>query len=130
MVSLNSDQGNIIRENFGMYTFDHICKIQRDVNQGTNNWGQPTGSQWSNHLVNLPCHFWSFWPRRERETGEGIVTAQSYMLVPYDTDVTVRDRVTEIKDQFGVKIAGMFNIKAVVYRIGYKHLELESIRSQ
>lgn len=109
---------------------EHTCKIQRNDGSLTDDYGHPKQAQWVNLHVDLPCHYWV---RRERERNAADLAmagvTNAFLLLPYGTDIHLHDRITEVKDIYGVVIARNSNIRAVMHRQGYLHIALEAVKS-
>lgn len=112
----------------------HRLTVQRDLSlDGTDDgWGGPDIPDWSDHLTGVPCRAWTAaGPRPGAETVEAttvVVVEDRRAHVPVGTDVTERDRITEITSRGVVIFDGPMDIDAVLAYPDHLELVLRRIR--
>lgn len=107
-------------------TFNHLCTIQRDVNDDATGWGD--GEDFQPLHVALPCEFWVDSDVEQVEPGVARVVDVERLVVPYGTDVKTGDKVTLIEDLFGVVVSDReHDILGVVPRLDEFELQLRSV---
>lgn len=110
--------------------FVHRARIERNRATGTDPYGHPLPSVWTEHITTLPCFFYErSGPGETTAGGKTAVVVMPEMLVADDADVTEGDRVNGITDRLGRTIDdSLMDIKAVLPRATHKRVLLEVVR--
>lgn len=99
--------------------------IKRNQAPGTDDYGQPGPTNWQIIAVDVPCYVWL----RQAGTVVGnqrTVTVEApTMVVPLDTDITVRDQVSSIADRLGKELFGKLHVDAVLRRKDHLEVRLD-----
>lgn len=103
-----------IRSDVGINILDHVCDIQR--NTGSTNPDGHRALVWTDHIDNLPCHLAMI--MGSEVLGDSINVEQiiDFINMPFDTDITASDRITQVRNQKGEVLTGILKIKAVTKR--------------
>lgn len=105
------------------------CTIERLDAGSDDAYGHPTGT-WETLHADLPCLLWNEDRRQDAETigpSVGFVLGHQRLVVPANTDVTERDRVSEVIGIDGDPIAGVLAIHLVQSRITDTVLVVEEV---
>lgn len=124
MTSFSPAEIDQLRADVGRVLLDQVCDIRRNVGT-TNPYGHPSVN-WQPHLTNVPCHLLTL---REREiVGPLIIAAQTfdYLDVPFGTDVTESDEISEIRNQKGEVIGENYRIQGVTARPSHLLITMRS----
>lgn len=107
--------------------FTHLATVERDTTATTNGWGQTGAPNWQPHISSLACRFWTQTGEERADATTTAVVEDMRLLAALGTDVTERDRLSDITDKLGVVIAaGPIGIRAVMQH--QDHLELILVR--
>lgn len=99
----------------------HRCTIERD-GASAGAWGLPDTPEWAEHLADVPCRVVIDAGREPVDSDRTVVLVDMRLLVPLGTDVTERDRISEIVERGEAYTGGPFQVEAVLRR--RTHLEL------
>lgn len=112
---------------------DFTCVIERAGNTAPDEGGQDVAGDWEalpppdDFPEGQPCYFKPESTELDTERGEYVKSSPTLKL-PFDTDVTLQDRITQIKDRAGVEVQpGTFEITALTPRRGSILLTLADI---
>lgn len=107
--------------------------IERDVSEGTDDWGNPTEPDWEADEDATPCLMYvragaGQVGRVVIDTEKTAVLEDRRAIVPLDTDVSTADRIARVEDRAGtVLFAGPMGIDAVHRRRDHLELAVERI---
>lgn len=111
--------------------FDFRVTVQRDMSDASDDWGQPTDADWQDHIVDMPCLIATTAAGKELlgDPRQGMTLNRWRLIFKLDTDITSRDRITNIRDERGNVIApGPLNMIGPVYRrAAYAEVEIEQV---
>jgi hypothetical protein len=109
--------------------FRHRCTIQRDDNAGTDDgWGNPLAPDWQDHETDVPCRVVVDAGREPVDHDRTVTLVDMRLLLPLDTDVTERDRVSSVIERGAEYHEGPLGIEAVLRRRTHLELVLRRIR--
>lgn len=103
-----------IRADLGAQILDHVCDIER--NTGSVNPDGHKSISWSPHLENVKCHLAMITGNEIVGTMVNIEEIIDFINMPFDTDVTSNDRITQVRNQKGEVLTGRLKIRAVTKR--------------
>lgn len=83
---------------------------------GTTNADGHPSVNWTSHLDNLPCHMATVTGSEVVGPLVNVEDLVDFINMPFDADVTNKDRISQIRNQKGEVISGRLRIKAVARR--------------
>jgi hypothetical protein len=91
-------------------------------------YGGKQAQSWQEHLV-VPCRAWHTNGSDVLDGEKVVALGGRRMILPKDTDISVRDRIAWVKDRAGnIIFDGPAKIDVVAWRNGHVLVELESLR--
>jgi hypothetical protein len=103
-----------IRADVGVNILDHVCDIQR--NTGSVNADGHKSVDWTDHIDNLPCHLAMIMGGEILGDQINVEQIIDFINMPFGTDVTAADRITQVRNQKGEVLTGILKIRSVVKR--------------
>ena len=84
----------------------HRAVVQRDTATGTGDWNTDNAPTWAAHLPAAKCFAWSVAGREVIDRDKTVVVEDIKALFPLGTDITEKDRITNITDRKSVVLFG------------------------
>lgn len=84
----------------------HLAVVQRDTATGTGDWNTDKAPTWTAHLAAAKCFAWSNAGREVVDVVKTVVVEDIKAIFPLGTDITEKDRITDITDRKSVVLFG------------------------
>ncbi len=92
----------------------HRAVVQRDTATGTGDWNTPPKPTWAAHLAAAKCFAWSVAGREVVDNTKTVVVEDIKAIFPLGTDITEKDRITDITDRQSVVLfAGPMGVEKI-----------------
>lgn len=111
--------------------FNFTCTIQRGSSAGTDDYGQPIPSIYSDLATDVPCNYYENAGAnsgRQRPGDADYILLQPYLHVSFDTNIQIADRIKNISSIDNATVGTTyFQVLDVVQRVTYKLVILKEI---
>ncbi len=105
----------------------HRAVVQRDTATGTGAWNTPPAPTWAAHLAAAKCFAWSVAGREVVDNTKTVVVEDIKAIFPLGTDLTEKDRITNITDRQSVVLfAGPMGVEKIQRHVS--HLEASLVK--
>ena len=84
----------------------HRAVVQRDTATGTGDWNTAPAPTWAAHLAAAKCFAWSNAGREVVDKDKTVVVEDIKAIFPLGTDITEKDRISNITDRKSVVLFG------------------------
>ena len=96
-------------------TLDMTCDIRRETPGALDSHGHETPGVWADISSDIPCHYWELTENELVGTPNATLTSER-LLLPANTDVSNRDRITNVIGVDGTEVATNLDVLEVLKR--------------